>query len=980
MNSDERQARFKEWALTAPRIGGGEPYSKGNIEKNIMPCVRNGGSNYGRLIGEAVPDNLFETDDVSLINRLHDAVKEAPNLDADHSTGLWLYAGFLASQGSAIDTLIEEYSEVFGDFRENEIYKWEAVKCFQENWDSDAADFGEMLKSALAKSDNLLAGSMYMPKGMLLIFAKLNPEKVRHALVDVLFDEDMDLVDRMKDFSAICDDLLEKENNRRLNVGEKPAKNGYQDPRAMNVYLTFAHPDKHYLYKSSMYTSACKRLGIQPESGKYDKVIGYRSLCDEILSRLNEKYPSLISDSDASMDSSLLEYDPEHHLLVQDIVYYVDSYSKDYGWFPKVEDYDPGISSDEWVELLDDPTITTENTLTTLACLKSFPDGATCSELAGQFGRNPNFYLNGIVSFAKRVKARTGCPTSPRDEGGERYWAIPCIGKNVTDRKSGNFAWKLRQELQEALDNGDFDGTSLYGEEKTEVEPMEPKLGNNIILYGPPGTGKTYSVAALAWLVSRDVEPTKEALGKLSEEEMAQAKAWYDAQLADIEGGQVAFTTFHQSYGYEEFIEGIRPIINEEQDDTSLEYGYEDGIFKEFCSRASKPVVIDKTREFGLNDDPVVWKVSLGGTGDNPVRTECLKNGHIRIGWDSYGPNITDETDFSNDGGKNVLTAFETKMRKGDIVLSCYSATTIDAIGVITGEPEWHDEHGHYKRQRDVSWITKGISFDIVEKFGVASMTLSTIYKLKLDASDVLKIVEEAGGGEIRMTLPNTKPYIFVIDEINRGNISKIFGELITLIEPSKRAGQPDAQIAILPYTKKLFSVPANITIIGTMNTADRSIALMDTALRRRFRFVEMAPDYEVLKSKVGSIDGIDVSEVLKRMNERISVLIDRDHTIGHAYFMSLHEDSGVDELASVFRDRIVPLLQEYFYDDYEKIRLVLADNQKGDKSSQFVVECETASFDALFGDSDFSYEDMRSYRINDSAFYLPESYLGIYE
>ena len=165
--------------------------------------------------------------------------------------------------------------------------------------------------------------------------------------------------------------------------------------------------------------------------------------------------------------------------------------------------------------------------------------------------------------------------------------------------------------------------------------------------------------------------------------------------------------------------------------------------------------------------------------------------------------------------------------------------------------------------------------------------------------------------------------YVLVVDEINRGNIARIFGELITLLEDSKRVGQPDESRVTLPGSKTEFGVPGNLHVVGTMNTADRSIALLDTALRRRFVFEEMMPD-PFHPDVSTDADGVDCRELVAAMNRRIAVLLDREHQIGHTYFLGVRK---LPALADTFRTRIIPLLQEYFYDDWEKIRAVLNDN-----------------------------------------------------
>lgn len=329
------------------------------------------------------------------------------------------------------------------------------------------------------------------------------------------------------------------------------------------------------------------------------------------------------------------------------------------------------------------------------------------------------------------------------------------------------------------------------------------KMEKNILLFGAPGTGKTYSTVQYAVCIIEE-----KPLNKIKDED-------YDAVFARYlkykDDGLVAFITFHQSFGYEEFIEGIRPVVISEdksEEVREIEYEVHDGVFKAFCDKAGTPI----------ND-----------------------------------------------------------------------------------------------------------------------------------------------------RIPNR---VFIIDEINRGNISKIFGELITLIEPSKRIGSKEQLRAILPYSGQRFGVPNNVYIIGTMNTADRSIALIDTALRRRFGFVEMMPEpallIDVLVDKV-----IDIAEMLYTINKRITVLLDREHTIGHSYLLPLKYNPTIEQLAEIFKGKIIPLLQEYFYDDYEKIQLVLGDNQKSDDSTRFIIKKNDTV--KLFGNTDIDFPDY--YEINNAAFMRIDAY-----
>nr|WP_265414195.1 AAA family ATPase [Photobacterium damselae] len=219
---------------------------------------------------------------------------------------------------------------------------------------------------------------------------------------------------------------------------------------------------------------------------------------------------------------------------------------------------------------------------------------------------------------------------------------------------------------------------------------------------------------------------------------------------------------------------------------------------------------------------------------------------------------------------------------------------------------------------------------------------------------------------------------VLIIDEINRGNISNIFGELITLIEPSKRAGAKEALSVKLPYSKEMFSVPDNLHIIGTMNTADKSLAQIDIALRRRFQFEEMMTNYELL-AEIPLIDGIDIEQMVRVINKRIELLYDREHTIGHSFFLSLKDNPSIEHLAEIFELQILPLLEEYFFENWERVAMVLGDHLKTDEGLRFVIEQFDANEIAQLMGDDWDQEGIQPYVRNDHAFKAAAAYISIY-
>lgn len=458
-------------------------------------------------------------------------------------------------------------------------------------------------------------------------------------------------------------------------------------------------------------------------------------------------------------------------------------------------------------------------------------------------------------------------------------------------------------------DNSDYDSYLEWGSFYTELW----KKRKNIILQGAPGTGKTYRIPEL---VVRLCEPGFDANNATHKELMSV----YDRLK---EEKRVMFTTFHQSMDYEDWLEGLRPVLENDQ----VRYKIEPGIFKRLCTEAERPLSAKK--DVNISDEAIVWKVSLSGTGDNPVRRDCMKNGYIRIGWDGYGENITDETDWSihNGEGKTILNAFINTMKVGDIVMSCYSSRTIDAIGIVTGEYEWHDNFEHYKRVRRVKWLVKGINEDIVKLNDDKTMTLGTVYRLNAITLDKVKSLLDKHEAS-KTLIDNNKPYVIVIDEFNRGNVSKIFGELITLLEPDKRKGMRDAESVLLPYSKKEFYIPSNVFLVATMNTADRSLDTIDYAIRRRFAFITVKPQEidddnfnselfrEVSSLFISNYDeyaesGFDDTIKLLPAETLSEEYRPEDVWIGHSYFIMDGEYALQDRLLF----EIIPLLEEYIRD-----------------------------------------------------------------
>ena len=557
----------------------------------------------------------------------------------------------------------------------------------------------------------------------------------------------------------------------------------------------------------------------------------------------------------------------------------------------------------------------------------------------------------------------------------------------------------------------------------------------NQILYGPPGTGKTYHTVNKAVAIAN---PAFAFDGK----SRLEIKAEYNRLKANE---QIEFITFHQSMTYEDFIEGIKPV-EPEPGDPFLKYKVQDGIFKKMVERAS---YTPESKIFRFSLEPTqyeqasFYKLNLHNPGQpdkEDAYAYCLTNNCIAMGWGGAtnfaGKTESELTKMVQDGvlqqeASLALNSFIHLLKVGNYVLLAKDNHVI-AIGLVTSNYYYNDQAtpGYY-HYRQVDWQVKNVHIPAEEIYH-KSFGPRTMYRL--DKEEIKKDFFVKSAVQINPIIEK-RNYVLIIDEINRGNVSAIFGELITLIEEDKRQGKEEALEVMLPYSKDKFSVPANLYIIGTMNTADRSVEALDTALRRRFVFEEMLPepsllspqrmlwnlwwDYEDLEwseekyskkenelyqfiglpeefghddklwtpmvvegkqeSQITVFDtapftGLNLQSMLTTINQRLVALLTKDHVIGHAWLMNVY---SLDDLQLAFKNKILPLLQEYFYNNYAKIGLVL-----GDQFFEEPLKVDKALFAKFKNGDDIAedYNDKMIYRFKDTKELTIADFKTIYE
>ena len=761
-----------------------------------------------------------------------------------------------------------------------EKYKWEAVKWFQDNWDVNATDFAEMLNRSLDKTFNLLASNNNFPKGMIVGFAKSAPEEVR-AMFIALFDESKDVFERMDAFKMQSSILLEKYGNG--------AAQHYQYENAISTYLWLRYPDKYYIYKFGEVKTVASELesDYRFKKGAYaDNIRNFLKLYDEISAALKED-TELVNLFQSQLTDTCYP-DPELKTLTIDVGFYISRYYSQKDSAPDTTswygaDFDPGLSIEDWSKLLKDETVFTTGALEIMKRMKDYGGMASCTQLAVKYGETKNFYNSGSVALARRVCEATGVNPNTRDDGTTQWWTILYTGRDAGKDEDGSFIWKLRDELSAALDKADLSGIELY----VAAAPGEQDRGYWWLNANP----KIWSFADIAV-----GEVQSYTLYNENGNKRRIFQNFLDAKAGDMIIG-------YESNPVKQIIAIGR--VSAEQDGEKLFFEKVEGLTSPIDYATLKGCPELERMEYFQNPQGSLFKLTRGEYDfildmireENPVATEASIDAYTKS-------DFLDEVYMTEKRYENLVAVLRNKK---NIILQ-------GAPGV-----------GKTFAARRLAWSMMGEKDDSRIEFVQFHQNYS--YE---DFMMGYKPVED--GFELKYGIfyrfcqkaanQPDKEFFFIIDEINRGNMSKIFGELLMLIEKDYRGTK-----ATLAYNGLSFSVPKNLYIIGMMNTADRSLAMIDYALRRRFSFFEVEPgfDSEGFIHYQNSLNNETLNELVnkvKDLNREISLdkSLGKGFCIGHSYFCG--RDVCTEEwLHSIVDYDILPMLSEYWFDDANKLQ-----------------------------------------------------------
>lgn len=772
--------------------------------------------------------------------------------------------------------VLTQYKQCFVSSQwSKEKYKWEAVKCFQENWNVNAPDFHEMLSRSLGKTGKLLTSVNNYPKGVLLELSKSAPEEVR-AMFIALFDESRDVFARMEAFKQRAAVLLEE---YRTGVQH------YQSENPVSIYLWLRYPDKYYIYKYGEVKVVAKELraDYRFKKGAYaDNIRNFLKFYDELNAALRED-AELVKLFQSQLTDACYP-DPALRTLTVDVGFYISRYyaqresavPEDGKWFPS--DYTPGFTVEDWVNLLKDPELFTASSLEIMRRMKDYGGQATCTQLAVKYGETKTFYNAGSSSLARRIAEKTGCPVLENNTENSKWWPVLYVGRHATRDEQGTYLWKLRDELSSALDRVDL---------------------SNVRLYAASASGE--KDCGYWWL---NANPRIWSFSNITVGE-AQAYTLYNENgnkrhifqnFLDAKAGD-------KIIGYES--NPVKQIValgrvSAEQDGKELFFEKTEGLSSPIDYAALKECPELEHMEYFQNPQGSLFKLTRGEYDcildlireENPASKETPRDEYKKRdflndvymtekSYDSLVAVLRNKKNIILQGAPGVGKTFAARR----LAWSMMGEKDNDRVKLV----QFHQNYSYEDFVMGYKPVKNGFEL----KRGV-------FYRFCQDAANQPE-----------------KDFFFLIDEINRGNLSKIFGELLMLIEKDYREER-----VTLAYEDRTFFVPENLYIIGMMNTADRSLAMIDYALRRRFSFFEMEPGFDsdgFIRYQNG-LHNETLNELISRvkdLNRKIAAdrSLGKGFCIGHSYFCSQQECTE-EWLHAVVDYDILPMLREYWFDD----------------------------------------------------------------
>ena len=770
-----------------------------------------------------------------------------------------------------------------------EDFKWEAAQQFHDHWDINAADFGEMFKASTAKVFSLLDTGYAYPRAMILNFAAADCEATR-AMFRSLFEESIGLSPRITAFQAAAETLRIKYNDGSWN-------NHYQNTSAISVYLWLRYPDQYYIYRYSVTRDISTALNFNAppkRDGSVESLLNSYRLYDELRAALsqNEAITRMIRSAIEAAPAGRYWSDTHWNIAAIDLGFYLSRFylaeqkaaQMQTGWFPAKSEYDPGITTAQWSALLQDASVFTPEALRVMKCMLDYGGQATCKQLAIKYGETSNFYISNSCHLAKRVAEKTGCRIMPRDNESMRWWPILYVGKNTSTKADGTYIWRLRDELLQALKKADLSKvpTAAAAGEATSRHYWWLTANPKIWSYSSLRVGEEQT-----YTLYNDNGNKRRIFQNFLDAKAGDLVIGYEANPVKRVVALAKIT--QESNGKEIYFEKTESLTS------PIEYA------------ALKAAPELEKMEFFVQPNGSLFKLSEGEYNfildlirdENPVPVRQAVS-------DSYT-----KADFLHDvflSEPRYTMLVSLLRRKKNVILQgapgvgkTYAAKRLAYSMMGQADPsrvEFVQFHQNYSYEDFMlGYRPDGSGFKLTE---------GVFYRFCQKASN-----------------DPEREYFFLIDEINRGNLSKIFGELMMLIESDHRGEK-----ITLAYNGMPFYVPENLYIIGMMNTADRSLALIDYALRRRFSFFEMEPAFtsDGFLHYQAALDNETFDalvEQIKKLNLEIKndPVLGPGFRIGHSYFcLDAPAACTTDWMCAVVEFDILPTLAEYWFDAPDKL------------------------------------------------------------